>query len=149
MRPTKEMAEKLNELLEKNYDSEKGFLTAADAVKNERLISFFKEKAQQRYNFGHELKAEIRTFGEEPEKGSSMKSGIHRAWMDLKSALNTDREEAVLEEVIKGEKAAVAEYNEIIRDDGFPPSTSNLLIKQRNAIETTLKEVKDLEDIYD
>jgi uncharacterized protein (TIGR02284 family) len=149
MSHTKEMSKALNELLEKNYDAEKGFKNAADDVKNARLKSFFNERAQQRYDFGHELKTEIQNFGATPEKGSSALGGVHRAWMDLKSKFSSDNEEAVLEEAIRGEKAAVENYNEVINEHDFPPSTENLLIKQRNAIERTLNEVKDLENIFD
>ncbi|MGB7786683.1 MAG: PA2169 family four-helix-bundle protein [Salinimicrobium sp.] len=143
------MAERLNDLLEKNYDAEKGYKNAANDVKNQRLKEFFKQNAQQRYDFGHELKAEIRNFGESPDKGSSFKADAHRAWMDLKAALTGDTEEKVLEEAIRGERAAVEDYNEAIKENNFPPSTENLLIKQRNSIERALKEVQDMEERRD
>ena len=149
MSHSKEMAERLNDLLEKNYDAEKGYKNAANDVKNQRLKEFFKQKAQQRYDFGHELKSEIRNFGESPDKGSSFKADAHRAWMDLKSALTGDTEEKVLEEAIRGERAAVEDYNEAIKENNFPPSTENLLIKQRNSIERSLKEVQDMEERRD
>lgn len=149
MSKTKEMAEKLNDLLEKNYDSEKGFKNAAEDVKNPKLKEFFEQRAKQRYDFGHELKREIKNFGEAPDKGTSFKGDAHRAWMDLKSAFSSDNEEAILEEAVRGEKAAVADYNDIINNSEFPPSTANLLIKQRNAIERTLNEVKGLEEAFD
>ena len=149
MSHSNDVTEKLNELLEKNYDAEKGFQNAADDVKNEKLKAFFSEKARQRYNFGHELKTEISKFGKTPDKGTSLKGDIHRSWMDLKSALTSDKEEEVLEEVIRGEKAALEEYNEAISNQDFPPSTVNLLLKQRNAIERTLQEVKELEEAFD
>ncbi|WP_029037894.1 ferritin-like domain-containing protein [Salinimicrobium xinjiangense] len=149
MSKTKEMAGKLNELLEKTYDSEKGFKNAAEDVRNPRLKSFFKDKAMQRYDFGHELKTEIKNLGESPDKGSSLTGDAHRAWMDLKAAFSSDNEEAILEEAIRGEKAAVADYNEVINRSELPPSTINLLIKQRNAIERTLNEVKGLEEAFD
>ena len=149
MSHSNEVTEKLNDLLEKNYDAEKGFKEAADDVKNEKLKAFFREKAQQRYDFGHELKAEISNFGGTPDKGTSVKGDIHRAWMDLKSALTSDKEEEVLEEAIRGEKAALEEYNEAINEKELPPSTANLLIKHRNAIERTLQEVKGLEEAFD
>ena len=149
MSHSKEMSETLNDLLEKNYDSEKGFRNAADDVKNARLKEFFKGKAQQRYEFGHELKSELKNFGETPDKGTSFKGDAHRAWMDLKSKLSSDNEEAVLEEAIRGEKAALEDYNKAIKEGDFPPSTANILMRQRNSVERTLKEVKELEDIFD
>lgn len=148
MKYSEEMAGKLNELLQKNYDSEKGFRNAADDVRNPQLKAFFKEKAQERYDFGHELKTEIRNFGEAPEKGSSIKADAHRTWMDLKATFTGNNEEAVLEEAIRGEKLAVEDYNKIINDNDFPPSTKNLLLRQRNAIEKTLENVKSLENSF-
>ena len=149
MSHSKEMSKRLNDLLEKNYDSEKGFRNAADDVKDTRLKEFFKGKAQQRYEFGHELKSEIKNFGETPEKGTSVKGDAHRTWMDLKSKLSSDNEEAILEETIRGEKAAVEDYNKAIKEYEFPPSTANILMKQRNSIERTLNEVKELENAFD
>lgn len=149
MNKSKELAEKLNELLEKNYDTEKVFKNAADDVKNAKLKTFFQEKAMQRYDFGHELKSEIKSLGETPDKGSSVTGDAHRAWMNLKAAFSSDKEESVLEETIRAEKAAVEDYNKIIKMDGFSPSTANLLMKQRNAIERTLEEVRELEKMFD
>ena len=144
-----EMSESLNELLEKNYDSEKGYKEAIEDVNNAQLKTFFAEKAQQRYDFGHELKSEIKAFGEKPDKGTSVKADLHRTWMDLKSSLSSDNEEAVLEEAIRGETAAVEDYNKIINEHNFPASTENILIKQRNAIQRSLDEVKNLELRFD
>lgn len=103
----KEFIKRLNVLLGKNYDTEKVFTSAANHVKNEGLKSFFEEKARQRYDFGDELKAEIKSFGESPEKGASVDGAAHRAWMNLKMAFSSDNEESVLEEIIRAEKAAL------------------------------------------
>lgn len=149
MSQPKEMSERLNELLEKNYDSEKGFKDAADDVKNAQLKDFFMMKAREHYDFGHELKSEIRTLGHSPDKGSSTKGDLQRSWMNLKAKLSSDGEEAVLEECVRGEKAAVENYNKVIQESDLPPSTENLLISQRNQIERTLNEVKNLELRFD
>lgn len=140
-----EIAKKLNTLLEKNYDAEAGYKKAAEDVKNPTLKTYFQSRAKDRYDFGHELKDEIRSFGKEPDKGTSLTGDLHRAWMDLKSAFSSDKEEAILEEAIRGEKAAVKDYNEIINDREVPPSTSNILIKQRNSVEEALIEAEALE----
>ncbi len=143
---SEDVAKKLNELLEKNYDAEKGYKFAAENVKTPQLQSFFTERAKERYDFGHELKSEIRNFGEAPEKGSSLAGDAHRTWMNLKTSLSSDKEESVLEEAIRGEKAAVEEYNEVLKDESLPASTGNILVKQRNAITASLNKVQSLEN---
>ena len=141
MKYTVEMSNKLNELLERTYDAEKGFKQAAEKVDNKTIKQFFMDRAKQRYDFGHKLKAEIKAFGQSPEKGGSAKGTLHRSWVDFKSLFSNNNEEAMLEEVNRGEKEAIETYNDILHDKDFvlPPSTESLLMKQRNAIRETLE----------
>ncbi len=145
MKYTEKVSKELNELLEKNYDAEKGYKFAAEKAEDADLRKFFEERAAERYDFGHELKAEIRNFGESPDKGSSVKGDTHRTWMNLKATFSSDKEEAVLEEAVRGEKAAVEDYENVLKDPDIPPSTANLLLKQKNAIVASLNKVKSLE----
>lgn len=145
MKYSEKISGKLNDLLEKNYDTEKAYKYASENVKNPQLKSFFNERAQERYDFGHELKSEIRNFGESPDKGSSFTGDVQRSWMNLKTSLSSDKEEAVLEEMVRGEKSAVEEYNDVMDDTDIPASTKNILMKQRNAITESLTKVKSLE----
>jgi len=141
MKYTKEIANKLNELLEKTYDAEKGFKQAADKVENTVINEFFTERADQRYKFGHELKDEIKAFGQSPDKGGSAKGTLHRSWINFKDLFSSNSEETMLEEVQRGEEAAIETYNDILHDKDFvlPPSTESLLMRQRNMIRETLE----------
>ena len=143
------MGEKLNELLEKNYDAEAGYKNAAEKVQNSALKNYLLSRAQDRYDFGHELKAELKTFGQEPEKGTSLAGDAHRLWMDLKTALSSDKDEAVLEECIRGEKASVSEYEDALTNQQFPPKIQHTLSKQVDEVKATLHKVKSLEDLKD
>ncbi len=144
---TEQVGEKLNELLERTYDAEKGFKNAADNVNEGHLKRYFEGKAQERYDFGHALKSEIKQFGQEVDKGDSFASKAHRSWMDLKSLLSSDDEEAMLEEAISGEKKAIEAYDDVLNETNLPTSTETLLQQQRNKINTGLMNIKSLEDI--
>ncbi len=141
MKYTVEMSNKLNELLERTHDAEKGLKQAAEKVDNKTIKEFFLNSAKQRYNFGQELKAEIISFGQAPEKGGSIKGTLHRSWINFKSLFASNTEEAMLEEVLRGEKEAIETYNDILHDKDFvlPPSTESLLMRHRNAIRETLE----------
>ena len=128
----KEIANNLNQLLEKNYDAEKGYKDAADKVQNTRMKQFLEEQAQLRYDFGHQIKSEIKAFDGEVDKGGSVKGSMHRAWMDLKSAVSSDKEENVMEEVQRGEQSAIEEYNEVINKSNLPATTKDVLTQQRD-----------------
>lgn len=137
---------RLNDLLTKSYDAEKGYKQAADQVKSNRLKSIFERRAQQRYDFGHELKNEIRNLGGTPDKGTSIAGDLHRGWINIKSALSFDTEESVLEECSRGEQNAINEYNEVLKESNLPVRLRAVLENQRNSIQMALNEVETLEE---
>lgn len=141
------LGEKLNDLLEKTYDAEKGYKKAADHTDHLMLKSYFVERSKERYDFGHALKSEIALFGETPDKGGSVTGAMHRAWMDTKAFFSADNAESMLEESIRGEKAAVKEYEDVLSETNLLPSTATLLTQQMNSIKTALNKIKRLEDL--
>ncbi|WP_435415514.1 ferritin-like domain-containing protein [Polaribacter aestuariivivens] len=144
---TEEVGIKLNALLEKTYDAEKGFKKAAENVENVSLKKYFEMKAQERYNFGHDLKTEIKSYNQNVDKGGSVTGAAHRAWMDIKAIFSTDNEESMLEEAITGEKAAIEEYNDVLNELSLPLSTKKILESQKSRIENGLYNIKSLEEI--
>ena len=144
---TEDVGEKLNDLLERTYDAEKGYKKAAENVEHSGLKSFFNRKAQERYDFGHELKSEIKSFGQEVDKGGSITGTNHRAWMDIKALVSTDDVESMLEEAIRGEKSSIEEYNDVLSETSLPSTTKSMLTKQKQTIESELATIKRLEDL--
>ena len=144
---TDKLGNKLNELLEKNYDAEKGFKKAAENAKHVGLKAYFSNKSQERYDFGHQLKSELKNFGQEPDKGGSVTGAAHRTWMEVKSWFSADDDEAMLEEAIRGETASVDEYRDVLNHTELPISTKELLETQKNTIEHSLANIKRLEDL--
>ncbi|MEM8526805.1 MAG: PA2169 family four-helix-bundle protein [Bacteroidota bacterium] len=141
--------EHLNDLLEKTYDAEAGYKKAAEEVEVPQLVNFFETKAKQRYDFGHEIKAEIKSLGGTPDKGGSVKGNLHRTWMNVKSALSLNDTEAILEECERGEEASLKEYDEALADQSLPTSTRTLLQKQRTRIVEALTSIDVKEEVYD
>lgn len=148
MKYSEKVSNKLNELLQKTYDAEKGYQLAVDKVDNSSIKEFLSDKVLQRYNFGHALKSEIVNYGKLSDNNGSFKGDLHRTWMNITATLTGNEEERILEEVKRGEKASLEEYNEILNDTDFilPESTENLLIKQRDAIRSALKTAKVFEE---
>ncbi|GAA4244524.1 MULTISPECIES: PA2169 family four-helix-bundle protein [Winogradskyella] len=145
---TEEVGEKLNNLLEKTYDAEKGFTKAAENIEHASLKSYFRNKAQERLNFGRELKQEIRSFNQDVDKGGSLTGKAHRAWMDVKSLFSADDEQSMLNEAIRGEKAAIEEYEDVINETSLPMSTKSILQSQKSTITNGLAKINVLEDLH-
>ncbi|MCZ4318688.1 PA2169 family four-helix-bundle protein [Aequorivita viscosa] len=143
------LVDNLQELLEKNYDAQKGFTKAMEDAKSTNLKTFLKHQAAQRNRFATELDHQIRSLNETPKESGSFTGDLHRTWIDIKSAVAGNTDEAVLEECIRGEKASWEEYNEKLKEENFPPNISSVLQKQATEIHNTLNRVKTLEDLAD
>lgn len=146
MKYEKIISNKLNELLTKNYDAEKGYINAMNEVDNVTIKNFFKSRAEERARFARQLRTEILTYGELPEDSGSLKGIVHRNWMTLRSTFSSNNEEIILTEALKGEKASLEEYNEILSNTTLPERLTDLLREQRNAIESAINSVKIYEE---
>ncbi|WP_158839039.1 ferritin-like domain-containing protein [Polaribacter sp. L3A8] len=138
MKYTEKISNKLNELLEKNYDAEKGYLNAAKNVESAKLKIFFKNRASERSQFAKELRTEILLHGQIPEDSGTFKGTVHRNWMTLKSLFSANDEVAILEEAIRGERANLEEYKEILLEDAFALSTRKMIEEQQQKIQAAI-----------
>ena len=142
-----DLVNNLQGLLEKNYDAENGFKKAMEDAQSQDLKRFLKNQAQQRNKFATELDNEIRSLNETPKESGSATGTLHRAWIDLKSAVSGNDDEAVLEECIRGEKASLKESEEKLSENRFPQQLESVLKSQLAEIKGTVAKVKTLEDL--
>lgn len=142
-----EVVNVLNELLERNYDAEKGYKKAAEDIDNSLLKDFFQEYAGQRYNFGHEIKDEIRRIGGDPDKGSSVTGDLHRTWIDVKSILTGKDTESVVKECIRGESKALEDYEDALRRQDLPPSSREVVQTQHDKIQGAINRLNQIDKI--
>ena len=145
----KERINSLQELLEKNYDAEKGYKKVLEEADSENLKEFLKQQAVMRNRFATEIHKAIRALNAEPKEKGSTTGDLHRTWIDLKTLFTKNDDEAVLEECIRGEKASLKEYEEKLKKTPFSPETKAMLEKQLQQIQTTVSEIKHLEDLAD
>lgn len=138
MKYSEKISNKLNELLIKNYDAEKGYRNAIENVDSDRLKMFFKRRASERSDFAREIKTEIERYGETPKDSGSFKGTMHRNWTDLKATFSSNDEAVVLKEAIKGEKASLEVYNDLIKESDLTPTIDSMLLKHKNAIQSAI-----------
>jgi len=147
MNYSEKISEKLNELLVKNYDAEKGYLNAMSNVEDKNLKIFFKRRASERSQFAKELRTEILRYGEVPEDSGTFKGVVHRNWMSLKSTLSSNNEEEILEEAIRGEEKSLEEYDQMMKENNFPPTIDELIFRHRNSIQAAINTEKAHEEL--
>ncbi|MHC6227299.1 ferritin-like domain-containing protein [Pseudomonas sp. X10] len=110
--PNKDVIDVLNDLIEFSKDGEKGFRESADDVKDSQLKTFFMQRAGECGSAAVELQSEVRRLGGDPETSTSVSGDLHRGWVNLKSMLTGKGEEAVLNEVERGEDHALKAYKD-------------------------------------
>lgn len=140
---TGKLIENLNDIIVKNYDASKGYLKAAENLEHPSFEQIFKENALQRKEFAGKLQNEIRILGGEPKNDSSLLGDAHRAWMDVKSAVASNKTQAVLEACSTGEEAAISEYDELLKEQ-VPQNIKNMVTAQRNHINQSLQHLNSL-----
>lgn len=145
---TKTIAHVLNSLIETCKDGQEGFRSAGEDVKNTALKSLFNELSIERGRFGTELQRLVGTLGEEAESTGSVSGSLHRGWIDLKSALSSGDEHAILAECERGEDAAVAEFREALDNEEVPQTVRDVIRRHYLAIQEAHDRIRDLRDAY-
>jgi len=146
MAQNKEAISAINNLIETLKDGERGFKEAAGAVKDPQLKSLFQEYSQQRHRFATELQSQAHSLGEfKPEESSSTAGAMHRAWINLKSAVTSGDDKAILSECERGEDSAVHEFEEAMHD-GLTGTVGETVSRQFSEIKSAHDRVKHLRD---
>jgi uncharacterized protein (TIGR02284 family) len=145
----KEAISVLNDLIETSIDGEKGFHTAAEDAKNPEIKAYLLSRSAECKTAVAELQAEVRALGGDPETSSSAAGGVHRLWVELKSALSGKTDEAVLNEVESGEDHALKAYKEASQkavEKNLPVNVTSLIQRQLAGTQANHDKVKALRD---
>lgn len=142
MESAKDIAHRLNELMEKNYDAEKSYKSVIDDIEDPKLKEFLGHQAQHHYDNNQELRSAVRDLGEEPTERSSIEGDVMRSWMNLKTTFSGKKEKSLLEGLLEGEESALEEYREVLEVEGLPDSTKIMVLKQQETIQGILEELK-------
>ncbi len=146
MKEQTELTSRINDLIETLKDGQEGFKQAAEGVKDPQLKSLFTDYSLQRSRFATELQSEARVLGEsKPETSSSTAGALHRAWINLKSAVTSGDDHAILAECERGEDSAVEEYKKAMNDN-LSASLRGIVARQFAQIKEAHDRIKNLRD---
>lgn len=137
----------LNGLIEICKDGQEGFKTAAEGVERSELKSKFYEYSQQRAQFTGELQGLVREHGGDPETTGNITATLHRAWIDIKSAVTGKDEGAILNECERGEDYAKDAYKKALAMN-LPSNVSEVVQRQSAAVleaHNTVKAMRNTE----
>lgn len=135
----------LNNLIETLNDGQEGFRSAAEDIQSADLKSLFTKYSLQRAQFAGELKELVLTMGDTPPDSGSVAGAMHRGWIDLKAALMSKDEHAILAECERGEDVAVAAYRKALEED-MPSHVRSVVQRQATDVNAAHDKVRNLRD---
>ena len=126
-------------------DGKEGYKEAAEKAKSMELKAMFMEFSMERSTYEDELKSHILQHGGQSsnEEGGFL-GALHRTWIDIKEAISTSEDSAILNTILTGEKAAIAKYDEVLKDYETHEDHYSLLMRQREGIDNTLTKIEEL-----
>jgi len=93
----------LNTLIATTIDSITGYEDSAQNIENERFREIFRQRANERQQVVENLRAEVRRLGGDAEDDGSFLGKAHQRFEDLKAAVTGRDEQAIINEVERGE----------------------------------------------
>jgi len=141
-----EIVSTLNNLIETLKDGQEGYKQSASGVDDPKLKTIFDTFSLQRSKFAGELQSEVVTMGDpDPEDASSVTGSMHRAWINVKSAVTNRDRHAILAEAERGEDAAVSAYQKAL-EKNLPAPIRRIVSRQSTEVKEAHDRIRALRD---
>ena len=139
----KAVVKSLRTLVQLNKESDRGYKEASENIEDPELKTILYRLSQQRAEFRGDIEEVlIKDYSDAADASDSILSKLHRGWMDFKTKLSSNDNEAVLDECIRGEKHAIETYNEEMATK-FPDYVKEKLAEQLDLIRGALGQVQE------
>ena len=93
-----------------------------------------------------ELQTEGVQLGDpDPEDSSSVSGSMHRAWINIKSAVTNRDRHAILAEAERGEDSAVAAYKDAMEKE-LPAPIKDIVMRQSTEVRAAHDKIRSLRD---
>lgn len=139
----------LEHLIEITRDGQEGFTQAAEHANSPELKALFTGYASERTRMLSELQVLERQHGKpEVDHTGTIVGGLHRAWINLRAAVATREDQAILEEAERGEDAAVKAFEDSMGSEKpmLPVSVTFVLERHLASVQSAHDEVRNRRD---
>jgi uncharacterized protein (TIGR02284 family) len=109
----------LNTLIATTIDSITGYENSARDIDNDRFAQIFRERASERQQVVQDLRDEVRRLGGNPEDDGSFLGKTHQRFEDLKAAVTGQDEQAIINEVERGEDYLKEKFEAALNSDSL------------------------------
>ncbi|HUP67624.1 MAG TPA: PA2169 family four-helix-bundle protein [Sphingomicrobium sp.] len=129
----------LNTLIATTIDSVTGYEDAAANSDAGRFQQVFRDRASERQRVVEDLRAEVRRLGGNPEDDGSFLGKTHQRFLDLKAAVTGRDEQAIINEVERGEDYLKEKFETALNSDALSGES-------RAAVERCFQSVREGHD---
>jgi uncharacterized protein (TIGR02284 family) len=135
----------LSELLAVTRDGEQGFSACAEHARREPLKRIFMTRASRRAAAAAELRELIGQLGGDPSMRAAITGAPRRGWVNLRSALALNDDDALVDECEHGEDHALEVYRNAL-DDHLPEFVRQVVLRQFEGVMSDHDQIRILRD---
>ena len=140
-----EIIDTLNTLIETSRDGDNGFTACAEDAKEASLRAYFTICATRCRESVHTLEELVKHYGGLPEASGSVLGSLNRAWLNLRAAISSNSDLAVLEECERAEDVAKRIYQQA-PEQSLPTHVRSVVQMQLNGVKENHDRVRTLRD---
>ena len=137
----------LKTLYTRLIDSKDGYEQAAERADNPAHQALFREMIDRRTRNAAQIRTYLAQKGEEMGDDGSLLAAAHRTFLSFKDTITGAGDEAVLEELIRGEESLLSAYDDAIKDAGGVDPEYAFITQQHAELKSKIAELKGRESI--
>jgi uncharacterized protein (TIGR02284 family) len=142
---TEKVFDLINNLIEANRDSQRGYRDAAEKIGEPNLRTFFNERSLERGQYVAELQNELQRLGKKEVSSSGTAIGsVRRGWMDLKANLGGG-DHAILNSLESAEDSVKKAYEEAMREP-LPGNLASIVRTQAQNVFSAHDYIRSIRD---
>jgi len=134
----------LNSLITTTIDSVDGYTEAAKDSESGRFGSIFTDRAAERRQVATQLQTEVTRLGGNPEDDGTVLAGAHRMFLNLKSAVTGKDDQAIVNEVERGEDHIKSKFEDALKDTDLSPQTRSAIEQAYGSVRQGHDQMRDL-----
>ena len=138
----------LNDLIETSKDGERGFMKAAEEAHTPSVKEALLESAERCTKGARDLQDVVLKLGGTPERGGSVAGALHRGWIDVKSAVGSRPDHAILADCEKGEDAAKKRFHDALDKDDLPADVRAVVERLYHGVMQNHDRIRAMRDQY-
>ena len=126
-------------------DSKDGYEQAAERVENSAHRSLFTDMIERRTRNAAQIRTYLAQNGIEMDDDGSILAAAHRTFLKMKDTVTGAGDEAILEEIIRGEETLLEAYDSAIAEASGHDAEYNFLTQQYSELKSKIEELRGRE----